>query len=171
MSLHIFSDESVTGDKSAENCDFLFSPPELTGRSSVLRLSQKENVPPKSTDKAVKEPRAAGLAPCDLGPGAPLLPVGPIVDVLQYSQKNLDSAVEATQKENEVLRGKCAALQERLLEMGKIMDSFEGTVYQVVLRKEQMCVHSLKKVVEQKTKENDELTRICDDLISKRKRI
>lgn len=26
--------------------------------------------------------------------------------------------VEATQKENEVLRGKCAALQERLLEMG-----------------------------------------------------
>ena len=185
-------------------------------------------------------------------------------------------AVEATQKENEVLRGKCAALQERLLEMGKIMDSFEGTVYQVmeesqkqkelakaemqkvlkeraqltadlhsmeksfsdlfkrfekqkeneeslkkcvedyiervekeaqkyqalkaqaeeklqqaseeiaqvrskaqtdalalqaVLRKEQMRVHSLEKVVEQKTKENDELTRICDDLIFKMKRI
>ncbi|XP_040093635.1 transforming acidic coiled-coil-containing protein 3 [Oryx dammah] len=224
-----------------------------------------------------------GPAPCDLGPGVPLLPVGPIVDVLQYSQKDLDSAVEATQKENEVLRGKCAALQERLLEMGKIMDSFEGTVYQVmeesqkqkelakaemqkvlkekaqltadlhsmeksfsdlfkrfekqkeviegyrtneeslkkcvedyiervekeaqkyqalkaqaeeklqqaseeiaqvrskaqtdalalqaVLRKEQMRVHSLEKVVEQKTKENDELTRICDDLISKMKRI
>ncbi|OWK13837.1 TACC3 [Cervus elaphus hippelaphus] len=54
MSLHIFSDENVTGDKSTENCDFLFSPPELTGRSSVLRLSQKENVPPKSTAKAVK---------------------------------------------------------------------------------------------------------------------
>lgn len=34
------------------------------------------------------------------------------MDVLQYSQKDLDSAVEATQKENEVLRGKCAALQE-----------------------------------------------------------
>lgn len=41
----------------------------------------------------------------------------------------------------------------------------------MVLRKKQMCVHSLKKVVEQKTKENDELTRICDDLISKRKRL
>ncbi|KAB0398233.1 hypothetical protein E2I00_008823, partial [Balaenoptera physalus] len=54
MSLHIFSDENVTGDKSTENCDFLFSPPELTGRSSVLRLSQKENVPPKSTAKAMK---------------------------------------------------------------------------------------------------------------------
>ena len=224
-----------------------------------------------------------GPAPCDLGPGAAPLPVERIVDVLQYSQKDLDSAVEATQKENEVLRGKCAALQERLLEMGKIMDSFEGTVYQVmeesqkqkeltkaemqkvlkekaqltadlhsmeksfsdlfkrfekqkeviegyrtneeslkkcvedyiervekeaqkyqalkaqaeeklrqaseeiaqvrskaqtdalalqaVLRKEQMRVHSLEKVVEQKTKENDELTRICDDLISKMKRI
>ncbi|XP_055290756.1 transforming acidic coiled-coil-containing protein 3 isoform X2 [Moschus berezovskii] len=73
-----------------------------------------------------------GPAPCDLGPGAPLLPVGPIVDVLQYSQKDLDSAVEATQKENEALRGKCTALQERLLEMGKIMDSFERTVYQVM---------------------------------------
>lgn len=222
-------------------------------------------------------------APCDLRPGAPLLPVGPIVDVLQYSQKDLDAAVEATQKENEALQGKCTALEGRLLEMGKIMDSYEGTVYQVmeeaqkqkelsktemqkvlkekaqltadlhsmeksfsdlfkrfekqkvviegyrkneeslkkcvedyigrvekeaqkyqalkaqaeeklqqaseeiaqvrskaqtdalalqaVLRKEQMRVHSLEKVVEQKTKENDELTRICDDLISKMKRI
>ena len=54
MSRHIFSDENVTGDKSTENCDFLFSPPELTGRSSVLRLSQKENVSPKSTAKTVK---------------------------------------------------------------------------------------------------------------------
>lgn len=63
MSLHIFSDENVTGDKSTENCDFLFSPPELTGRSSVLRLSQKENVPPKSTAKAVK---VSSSGPCVL---------------------------------------------------------------------------------------------------------
>ncbi|XP_061047860.1 transforming acidic coiled-coil-containing protein 3 [Eubalaena glacialis] len=224
-----------------------------------------------------------GPAPCDLGPRAPLLPVGPIVDVLQYSQKDLDTAVGAMQKENEALRGRCTALQEKILEMGKIMDGFEGTVYQAmeeaqkqkelakaeiqkvlrekdqltadlhsmeksfsdlfkrfekqkeviegyrtneeslkkcvedsigriekegqryqalkahaeeklqlaneeitqvrskaqaealalqaVLRKEQMRVHSLEKVVEQKTKENDELTRICDDLISKMERI
>ncbi|XP_059963139.1 transforming acidic coiled-coil-containing protein 3 [Mesoplodon densirostris] len=224
-----------------------------------------------------------GPAPCDLGPRAPLLPVGPIVDVLQYSQKDLDTAVGATQKENEALRGRCTALQEKILEMGKIMDGFEGTVYQAmeevqkqkelakaeiqkvlrekdqltadllsteksfsdlfkrfekqkeviegyrtneeslkkcvedyigriekegqryqalkahaeeklqlaneeitqvrskaqaealalqaVLRKEQMRVHSLEKVVEQKTKENDELTRICDDLISKMEKI
>ncbi|XP_022410519.2 transforming acidic coiled-coil-containing protein 3 isoform X2 [Delphinapterus leucas] len=224
-----------------------------------------------------------GPAPCDLGRRAPLLPVGPIVDVLQYSQKDLDTAVGATQKENEALRVRCTALQEKILEMGKIMDAFEGTVYQAmeeaqkqkelakaeiqkvlrdrdqltadlhsteksfsdlfkrfekqkeviegyrtneeslkkcvedyigriekegqryqalkahaeeklqlaneeitqvrskaqaealalqaVLRKEQMRIHSLEKVVEQKTKENDELTRICDDLISKMERI
>ncbi|XP_031294813.1 transforming acidic coiled-coil-containing protein 3 isoform X5 [Camelus dromedarius] len=226
---------------------------------------------------------ALGPIPCDLGPGGPLLPVGPIVDVLQYSQRDLDTAVEATQKENEALRSQCAELHTRILEMGKIMDGFEGTVYQAmeeaqkqkelarveiqkvlkekdqltadlhsmeksfsdlfkrfekqkeviegyraneeslkqcvegyigriekegqryqalkahaeeklqlaneeiaqvrskaqaealalqaVLRKEQMRVHSLEKVVEQKTKENDELTRICDDLISKMEKI
>uniref|UniRef100_A0A8C6ZY50 Uncharacterized protein n=2 Tax=Neovison vison TaxID=452646 RepID=A0A8C6ZY50_NEOVI len=54
MSLQIYNDENVTADKSAENCEFLFSPPELTGRLSVLRLSQKENVPPKSVLKAMK---------------------------------------------------------------------------------------------------------------------
>ena len=47
----------------------------------------------------------------------------------------------------------------------------DALALQAVLRKEQMRVHSLEKVVEQKTKENDELTRICDDLISKMKRI
>ena len=95
----------------------------------------------------------AGPAPCDLGPGAPLLPVGPIVDVLKYSQKNLDLAVEATQKENEVLWGKCAALQERLLEMGKIMDSFEGTVYQVMeesQKQKELAKAEMQKVLKEK---------------------
>lgn len=38
-------------------------------------------------------PQVLGPPPCVLGPGAPLPPVGPIVDVLQYSQKDLDAAV------------------------------------------------------------------------------
>ena len=42
---------------------------------------------------------------------------------------------------------------------------------QVVLRKEQMQVSSLEKVAEQEAKEDDELPRICDDLISKTERI
>ncbi|XP_076992328.1 transforming acidic coiled-coil-containing protein 3 isoform X2 [Tamandua tetradactyla] len=54
MSLQILNDENVTCDKATEICDFLFSPPELTGKSSVLRLSQKENVPPKSIARAMK---------------------------------------------------------------------------------------------------------------------
>ncbi|XP_019513633.1 PREDICTED: transforming acidic coiled-coil-containing protein 3 isoform X1 [Hipposideros armiger] len=224
-----------------------------------------------------------GPPPCVLGPVGPLLPVGPIVDVLQYSQKDLDAAVEAAQEETLQLRSRCEALHEKNLEMGKIMDGFEKIVYQAMeeaqkqkelakaeiqkilkekdqltadlssmeksfsdlfkrfekqkeviegyrtneeslkkcvedyivrvekegqryqalkaqaedklrlaneeiaqvrskaqaealafqasLRKEQMRVHSLEKAVEQKTKENDELTRICDDLISKMEKI
>ncbi|XP_041525337.1 transforming acidic coiled-coil-containing protein 3-like [Microtus oregoni] len=54
MSLHILNDENVPSEKSSESCDFLFSQPELTGRSSVLCLSQKENVPPKNQAKAAK---------------------------------------------------------------------------------------------------------------------
>ncbi|XP_031196836.1 transforming acidic coiled-coil-containing protein 3 [Mastomys coucha] len=54
MSLHILNDENVPNEKSSECRDFLFSPPEATGRSSVLRLSQKENVQPKSQAKAAR---------------------------------------------------------------------------------------------------------------------
>lgn len=65
MSLLIFNDENATGNKSTENCDFLFSPPELSGRSPVLRLSQKENVPPKGTAKAMK---VSVFCPCKSHP-------------------------------------------------------------------------------------------------------
>ncbi|XP_006972949.1 transforming acidic coiled-coil-containing protein 3 isoform X2 [Peromyscus maniculatus bairdii] len=54
MSLHILNDENVPSEKSSESYDFLFSQPELTGRSSVLRLSQKENVPPRNQARATK---------------------------------------------------------------------------------------------------------------------
>ncbi|NXT85973.1 TACC3 protein, partial [Zapornia atra] len=37
-----------------EDSDFFFAPPEPTGRPSILRLSQKENLPPKSVAKAMK---------------------------------------------------------------------------------------------------------------------
>ncbi|XP_075849010.1 transforming acidic coiled-coil-containing protein 3 isoform X1 [Microcebus murinus] len=223
-----------------------------------------------------------GPPPCVLMPGsAPLPTTGPIVDLLQYSQKDLDMAVKVTQEENLELKRKCEELHGKNLELGKIMDRFEAVMYQAMeeaqkqkelakaeiqkvlkekdqlttdlksmeksfsdlfkrfekqkeviegyhkneeslkrcaeeflvridkegqryqalkahaeeklklaneeiaqvrskaqaealafqasLRKEQMRVHSLEKMVEQKTKENDELTRICDDLISKMK--
>lgn len=43
----------------------------------------------------------------------------------------------------------------------------EIAALQATLRKEQMRIQSLERSLEQKTKENDELTKICDDLISK----
>uniref|UniRef100_A0A8D2BAE1 Transforming acidic coiled-coil containing protein 3 n=1 Tax=Sciurus vulgaris TaxID=55149 RepID=A0A8D2BAE1_SCIVU len=223
-----------------------------------------------------------GPPPCLLEPGGPL-PIGPIVDVLQYSQRDLDAAVNATQEENLELKSRCEELRLKNLEMGKVMDGFEGLVcqameeaqkqkelakaeiqkvlkerdqltvdlnsmeksfsdlfkrfekqkeviegyrkneeslkkcvedyivriekegqryqtlkahaeeklklaneeitqvrskaqaealaFQASLRKAQMQIHSLEKTVEQKTKENEELTRICDDLISKMEKI
>ncbi|KAM6313605.1 transforming acidic coiled-coil-containing protein 3 [Aegotheles albertisi] len=57
MSLHILNGENrgnINDDLTAEDCDFFFAPPELTGRPSILRPSQKENLPPKSVVKAMK---------------------------------------------------------------------------------------------------------------------
>ncbi|KAK2116910.1 Transforming acidic coiled-coil-containing protein 3 [Saguinus oedipus] len=203
-------------------------------------------------------------------PGGPPLSTGPIVDLLQYSQKDLDAVVKATQEENQELRSRCEELHKKNLELGVIMDRFEEVTYQVMeevqkqkelakadiqkvleksfsdlfkrfekqkeviegyrkneeslkkcaedylarvtqagqryqalkahaeeklqlaneeiaqvrskaqaealalqasLRKEQMRVQSLERTVEEKTKENEELTRICDDLISKMAKI
>lgn len=46
--------ENFSDDLTAEDCGFCFAPPEPTGRPSILRLSQKENLPPKSVAKAMK---------------------------------------------------------------------------------------------------------------------
>ncbi|NWQ92727.1 TACC3 protein, partial [Burhinus bistriatus] len=47
----------------------------------------------------------------------------------------------------------------------------ETAALQASLRKEQMRIQSLERTLEQKTKENDELTKICDDLILKMEKI
>ncbi|NWV86209.1 TACC3 protein, partial [Dasyornis broadbenti] len=60
MSLQILNAEngenggSIKDDLTAEDSGFFFAPPEPTGRPSILRLSQKENLPPKSVGKAMK---------------------------------------------------------------------------------------------------------------------
>ncbi|KFQ35866.1 Transforming acidic coiled-coil-containing protein 3, partial [Mesitornis unicolor] len=60
MSLQILNAENeenggnVSDDLTVEDCDIFFAPPEPTGRPSILRLSQKENLPPKSVGKAMK---------------------------------------------------------------------------------------------------------------------
>ncbi|KFV47201.1 Transforming acidic coiled-coil-containing protein 3, partial [Gavia stellata] len=60
MSLQILNAENgenggnINDDLTAEDCGFFFALPEPTGRPSILRLSQKENLPPKSVAKAMK---------------------------------------------------------------------------------------------------------------------
>ncbi|KAM9142867.1 transforming acidic coiled-coil-containing protein 3 isoform 2-T3 [Pangshura tecta] len=54
MSLQILNGENISDDLTAESCSFLFPSPESTGRPSILRPSQKENLPPKSVSKAMK---------------------------------------------------------------------------------------------------------------------
>ncbi|KAM4051659.1 transforming acidic coiled-coil-containing protein 3 [Anomaloglossus baeobatrachus] len=54
MSLQILNDENFGSDIAAESCDFLFTPPQSTGRPSILRPSQKDNLPPKSAVKGMK---------------------------------------------------------------------------------------------------------------------
>lgn len=60
MSLQILNAEngenggSIKDDLAAEDCGFFFALPEPTGRPSILRLSQKENLPPKNVGKAMK---------------------------------------------------------------------------------------------------------------------
>uniref|UniRef100_A0A8C4VH87 Transforming acidic coiled-coil containing protein 3 n=1 Tax=Gopherus evgoodei TaxID=1825980 RepID=A0A8C4VH87_9SAUR len=54
MSLQILNSENINDDLTAESCSFLFPSPESTGRPSILRPSQKENLPPKSVSKAMK---------------------------------------------------------------------------------------------------------------------
>ncbi|NXE91091.1 TACC3 protein, partial [Menura novaehollandiae] len=60
MSLQILNAENeenggnIKDDLTAEDSGFFFPPPEPTGRPSILRLSQKENLPPKSVGKAMK---------------------------------------------------------------------------------------------------------------------
>ncbi|XP_063780895.1 transforming acidic coiled-coil-containing protein 3 [Pseudophryne corroboree] len=53
MSVQVFIDENLRNDITAESCDFLFTP-QPTGRPSILRPSQKDNLPPKSVVKSTK---------------------------------------------------------------------------------------------------------------------
>ncbi|XP_006134802.2 transforming acidic coiled-coil-containing protein 3 isoform X2 [Pelodiscus sinensis] len=54
MSLQILNGENIGDDLTAESRSFLFPSPESTGRPSILRPSQKENLPPKNVAKATK---------------------------------------------------------------------------------------------------------------------
>lgn len=102
------------------------------------------------------EPQVPAPPPCVLEPSCLPLPVGPIVDVLQYSQRDLDAAVRAAQEENLELRSRCEELHTKNLEMGKIMDGFEGIVYQA-MEEVQKQKEAAKAEVQKVLKERDQL--------------
>ncbi|XP_063313737.1 transforming acidic coiled-coil-containing protein 3 [Pelobates fuscus] len=54
MSVQLIYDENVRSDLTAESCDFLLIAPQPTGRPSILRPSQKDNLPPKDAAKSIK---------------------------------------------------------------------------------------------------------------------
>uniref|UniRef100_A0A670HU18 Uncharacterized protein n=1 Tax=Podarcis muralis TaxID=64176 RepID=A0A670HU18_PODMU len=54
MSLHTLSGDNASDDIAAESCAILFTSPEVIGRPSILRPSQKENVPLKGMLKPMK---------------------------------------------------------------------------------------------------------------------
>lgn len=54
MSLHALNGENAGEDLAAGNCAMLLTSAETPGRTSILRLSQKENLPPKGIVKPMK---------------------------------------------------------------------------------------------------------------------
>ncbi|NXD34945.1 TACC3 protein, partial [Copsychus sechellarum] len=60
----------------------------------------------------------------------------------------------------------CFRTNETIAQVRSKADA-ETAALQATLRKEQMRIQSLERSLEQKTKEIDELTKICDDLILK----
>lgn len=59
-----------------------------------------------------------------------MVPVVPIVDVLQYNQRDPDTAVEGCKSEA-TGEEQVWELYAKNLEMGRILDEFEGILYQV----------------------------------------
>lgn len=52
------------------------------------------------------------------------LSIGPIIDILQLTQKDLNMVVKAMQIENLELESKYEELHMKCLEMGKVIDKF-----------------------------------------------
>ncbi|KAK1346115.1 hypothetical protein QTO34_008584 [Cnephaeus nilssonii] len=115
--------------------------------------------PPEGPLVDLDFPAGPGLAvpppPCVLRPG------GPLVDVLQYSQRDLDAAVEAAQKEVLQLRSQCEELHQKNLEMGKVMDGYESFMYQAMeeaQKQQELAKAEIQKVLKEKDQLSTDLS-------------
>lgn len=101
-------------------------------------------------------------------------------EVIEGYQKNEDSLKKCVEdyivkigKEGQRYQALKAHAEEKLKmaneEIAQVRSKAqaEALALQASLRKAQLQIQSLEKTVEQKTKENDELNRICDELIAK----
>lgn len=92
-------------------------------------------------------------------------------------KKCVDNYVNKVQKEEQRYQALKAHAEEKInkaneeIAQVRSKSKSEAAAFQATLRKEQMRIQSLEQALEQKTKENDELTKICDDLIMKMEKI
>ncbi|ELK36565.1 Transforming acidic coiled-coil-containing protein 3 [Myotis davidii] len=91
----------------------------------------------------------------------PSRPGGPLVDVLQYSQRDLDTAVEAAQREVLQLRSQYEELHQKNLEMGKVMDGYESFMYQAMeeaQKQQELAKAEIQKVLKEKEQLSTDLS-------------
>jgi len=91
-------------------------------------------------------------------------------DLLKEQVKNISEKLKKSEDRFELLKShaeeKLNAANQALEEIQR-SKSGEISKLQIMLRKAEMKVSTLERTVEQKSRENKELTEICDDLISK----
>merc|ERR1712073_243083 len=91
-------------------------------------------------------------------------------DVLKSSLEDLTSKYKKEEERFEVLRSHAESkLEEANSQISELQRSKAAEIAKLtaLLRKSEMRISSLERSVEQKTRENQELTTICDELISK----
>lgn len=91
-------------------------------------------------------------------------------DMLKSTVEDLNKRYKKSEEKYELLKShaetKLGEANQRLEEI-QSSKAAEITKLQALLRKAEMRVASLERTVEQKSKENDELTKMCDELISR----
>uniref|UniRef100_A0A8C5DZP0 Transforming acidic coiled-coil-containing protein C-terminal domain-containing protein n=1 Tax=Gouania willdenowi TaxID=441366 RepID=A0A8C5DZP0_GOUWI len=167
------------GKHSSSNAD-IFAIDQPTGRPSILR--QTENLPSNPVQKGMKvcfqtprrdpatkkilSPKSVKMSSVDESTNV-LQPVSTFADDMPIQSKggyqldfdNLDAINPFEGSRKMALSPARPAVQAK--------SKAEVSALQAQLRREQLKVHSLQRSLEQKEKETEELTKLCDELITK----
>uniref|UniRef100_A0A669BAL6 Transforming acidic coiled-coil-containing protein C-terminal domain-containing protein n=1 Tax=Oreochromis niloticus TaxID=8128 RepID=A0A669BAL6_ORENI len=151
----------------------IFALDQPTGRPSILR--QTENLPNKTVPKGVKvcfqTPRRDPVTKRILSPNKSvnLLSVDENTKVMDLDKSKKPLKVSSYPDDNMPIQSKGGYMLD--FENLDDINPFQGSnkmlsALQVQLRREQLKVQSLEKSLDQKEKEAEELTKLCDELIS-----